>query len=554
MSGRRIYIDVPVSFAVASYHDHDEARDTYQRIISAAVRLDFEIKMFRARPLAERQYRLEFGDGIYYAYHARTDGPDSYCIKASALPGLWYFDESGYSGWCKLANDKGLQEQSARFDLKRADDKIAYFKSKFLNENLSRHRQSDAELDAHIRALDDYIFYPLQVNSDEVLKLGRFGQFEVLSALAKMSEQYRRHVVVKRHPLCDSALVDELLRELADHPFIHVSEGSIHKLIPASRAVLVSNSGVGLQALIHGKTVYSLARSEYAHMTTAVMDLEGLEAVLQQPSVPQTESVRRQLGYLIDEYWVDTSRELEILQRMRTHVARFDARRGATLVEAADAVSSAGDRVSILHRVEKELNDLIDLMVLMYPTLALDQKERIATSLARAVKKGLKADLILRRTDSIVWRKCLSHFTRIGDLETAERIARAIVEEDSTSCQAHLTLGKILFSRGLDQQGFKAAKRAADSPSPTAEALTFFGRKLLSRSGSRNGRTAALSCAERALEIESNWADAHWLKARILLIENELEPALSAASLAMKCEPDNPRFTRLHRQILSRLS
>ncbi len=58
-----------------------------------------------------------------------------------------------------------------------------------------------------------------------------------------------------------------------------MTSASIHKILPLSSKVLVANSGVGFEALIHGKQVYSFAASEYELATYVLSSLEQIEQV-----------------------------------------------------------------------------------------------------------------------------------------------------------------------------------------------------------------------------------------------------------------------------------
>lgn len=543
----KLYIDVPNSFSVTHYHNHAEIRSGYQAIISAAIGLNIPIELFKAVPFLGSEERPDLEDGVYYAFHAQNPGTNSYCVKPSALPGLWYFDAGGYSGWCELANSPDLQEQGGAYDPDEAEKIIAHYRRKFSEENFSVLKQSDDELEPEIAALDDFIFYPLQVNSDEVLKLGRFVQFEVIRRLAELSTQYGRHVVLKRHPLCDSAAVDKVLEELEGHPFVHMSRSSVHRLIPASRCVLVSNSGVGLQALIHGKPVFTLALSEYSHMTAGIETLDDLDGVFHVTSAGQASKTKRQLGYLLNEYWVDISSEDAIAERLRAHVSDFETRAKKT---AAPKETDAKPVLSILHRANKELSDVVELILMTYKHLDDVQKEKVSAVLVRTVNAGQKVEQILRQTDGHVWRKCIG-IIRQRDPARAAALARDILKESPQDSWAMLTLSKILFDLRKNGEAMEMARQAADCDGASAEAMIFLGRKLLQKE--IRDVDQALAYARKTLVSSPDYAHAYWLEARALSFQTKYDEALTSVSKAIALMPDDAGFLKLRDYLQAQL-
>lgn len=542
----KIYIEIPNNFIVDTYLDHADVRRVYKNIVAVAA--DSRLEVVLKKP---NSY-LETGDqgpedGIFYAYHSVNSGKNVYCVKASALPGRWYFDSRGYSGWSSLALDPAMQERSAEFDLSEAEQAISVFRARFNQDNLSRLQQPQGGLEPEISDLGDFVFYPLQVNSDEVLKLGRFAQFEVIGKLGELALKHKRHIILKRHPLCDSEIVERLLEELAGHPFVHVSSASVHQLISACRVVLVSNSGVGVEALIHGKTVFSLARSEYAHMTNRLTSLDELETALLHQPMEQTEKTRRQLGYLIESFWVDVTREDRIARRVQDHIGAFATARPAS----DDPDPPAARDVSVANRARKELADIIDMLLASYRTLSDGQKDKVAPLLAKVANGGLKSEQIFRNTDTRVWRRSM-HYSRVhGDLETAEMLARKVIVQRPDDSEAQLLLSRVLSAKGLDDQSLAAARAAAECPEPMPEALAYYGRRILA--ASKTNSALAVSYADRALASKPDMAVAHFLKAKALLTGGHVARALESSTTAIGLAPDHPQYVDLHKLIVRKM-
>ena len=537
----KLYIDIPNNFVSSHYHNYAEVRGAYCKIISAAIRMGLQLELFKTKPFICNELNSAFADGIYYAYHAKQPREQSYCIKPGALPNLWYFDPAGYSGWSRIANSPEEQEASASFAPERAVAALELYRSKFAHENFSAIQQPEKPLEDQISDVGNFIFYPLQVNTDEVLKLGQFTQIEILKRVADLAQEHRMHVVLKRHPMCDSLPIKNMVSSLAGHPFVHISDSSVHKLIEASRCILVSNSGVGLQALIHGKTVYSLARSEYAHMTLPIASLDDIARVFVEPIVEQTQRVQAQLGYLLEEYWVDVTSEDKIAARIRSHVSDFDK---GELQRCAELSRKAGN-LSMLHRAEKELGDIVDLILLGYRNLSDKEKDVSAHFLAKVASSGAKVDSILRQTDSRVWWKCLAAF-RQTDLQRAADLLRRIAEAHPGDCRSLLAYSKILYEVKNDSLGLKYAKLAAASSNSSAEALVFLGRKQLKK---KESAAEVLGYADKAIALDPSHSKAYWLKSRAYFVLNDKQNASGAISRALELEPDNAAYLELSSKV-----
>jgi hypothetical protein len=540
----KVFVDVPNYFWKSDEPDRADVRTTYVSLFAALSRLGCEIIARPFRPYSDILNRPDPTEGLHYAYHAREPGPGAYCIKGAALPDLWYLDHRGYGGWCALAHDPALQAAGAAYDLAAADAVIADYQGRFRTENLSRYAQPERERGTALR--DDFaVFYPLQVNDDEVLKLSRFAQFELLEALTETAERLGRPVVVKRHPLCTSDHIAQALEAAARSPFVTVSDGSVHDLIMASAAVLAANSGVGVQALIHGKPVFTVAGSEYAHMTTPVSSLDALETVFSAPAGPQPESVRRHLGFLLKEYWVNTTDEEAVFRRVRNHLETWRAEQGVTTT----AVSDEDKRRSNLLAMDRRANDMVDHMLKLHETTSGAAREEIETLLLRSYRLDLRAELIVRRmSDRTFLMRCLAHRRKVGDEAGAATVTRRLTDLPNAGADDFFAHARQLYRLGRDQEALTVLSGTGERDDASATALVFLGRKLLSARKAA-GAAEVLTLAERAVALEPDMAQAHWLKARALFLLARMDKARDAALVAVRLNPADAAFVQLLERI-----
>ncbi|MFN3815337.1 hypothetical protein [Brevundimonas sp.] len=540
----KVFVDIPNYFWKSDDPDRADVRTTYVSLFAALSRLGCEIAARPFRPYSDTLTRPDPAEGLHYAYHARDPGPGAYCIKGAALPDLWYLDPCGYSGWCALANDPTLQAAGADYDLAAADAVIAGYQHRFRTENLSRYAQPE-RAPGTTPPESFAVFYPLQVNDDEVLKLSRFAQFEVLEALEQTAERLQRPVVVKRHPLCTSDHIAQALEAAARSDFVAVSDASVHDLIASSTAVLAANSGVGVQALVHGKPVFSVAGSEYAHMTTPIASLDTLASAFEAPAGPQPEVVRRQLGFLLNAYWVNTRDEEAVFQRVRGHLEAWRTDQGVTTGKVGDE----NKRRSGLLAMERRSNDMVDHMLRLHDVATGVGRTDIETLLLRSYRLDVRPELIIRRmSDRAFLLRCLSHRRKIGDEAGAGVVTERLADLPDAGPDDLFAHARQLYRLGRDQDGLAALRRMADREDAPAPALVFLGRKLLAQERA-SAADAALTMADRALALQPDAGQAHWLKARALFLLDRLDEARDAAFAAVRLEPTDAAFTQLLQRI-----
>ncbi|WP_077072202.1 capsule biosynthesis protein [Mailhella massiliensis] len=137
----------------------------------------------------------------------------------------------------------------------------------------SRMRASEQAL----KRLDDapYFLFPLQLDSDsQVRRYSPFsGMKEAIAWVMTSFAQYApegTHLVIRNHPL-DSGLIryDRFIRSFSEacgieDRVIFVESGNGMDMLRKSRAVVLLNSTMGMQALELGKAVYCVGKAIYA--------------------------------------------------------------------------------------------------------------------------------------------------------------------------------------------------------------------------------------------------------------------------------------------------
>ncbi|HEX7262222.1 MAG TPA: hypothetical protein VF258_10440, partial [Luteolibacter sp.] len=111
-------------------------------------------------------------------------------------------------------------------------------------------------------------------------------------------------VVVKRHPFCGSMTIQKCLDMMEAAGDIILTNNSIHSLISDARIVLTANSGVGLEALIHGKPVIVSGECDYSYAAHSVKNPEELRNVLARNVVPDSRKILELLYFYVHHFTV----------------------------------------------------------------------------------------------------------------------------------------------------------------------------------------------------------------------------------------------------------
>lgn len=547
----KFYLDKPVNFWGTEDDSLAEHREVYLRLTEALMAENCDFTVFERRPFIEEALPEGFSDGIYYAYHAAKPGRNSYCVKRGPFPYLWYMDAGGYSGWASIARDAALRAQAARFPLERATQIVSHYRWLMTHENMSVLDQPETIPEADVDRLENFVFYPLQVNNDEVMKLARVPQFEALRTAAHLAQELGQPLVIKRHPLCNSPIIDELLSKLGKLSHVYISQGSTNTLIERARSVLVMNSTVGFHALIMGKPVYSLGGSEYRHLTTRLDDAQSIAQAFQPRRTRQSDTITRHLGYLLDAYFVDMRDVRKIRARIASHRAAFidtaDSRRFGINEEIVR------DRVflTLAHRLERETRERIEFLLASYSTLSPAEKPEIVDILSKFASRGHHTDYIIANTDVAVLNRCLKLLRSKGDTAGEERVLRARLARNGNDAQSLYLLGKLRFTLGDAEQGMHYARLAAQHRKAPLSAVLFYARQLLKIRPVVDAEIRHYRDLLIRMAPDNPWTG--WVTAQIAFMEDRLEDAESAIAAARKKEPKRPEMLKLHKQINTRL-
>jgi len=187
-----------------------------------------------------------------------VENSQPYYYMQTTIPYLFSVDPVGWAGGASVYPYNSLFEDRLNSDIfNKLKDRIHNNQSKF-----DQPKQSDLNLPK------DYVLFACQITYDETIKWhSNVSVGKSLIKVCKATEQLGIPLVVKGHPVNPDNMLG--LKDSIKN-FKHVTwfmNANIHQLIEHSRCVVVVNSGVGLEALLHEKPVVTFGRAEYDCVT-----------------------------------------------------------------------------------------------------------------------------------------------------------------------------------------------------------------------------------------------------------------------------------------------
>lgn len=200
-------------------------------------------------------------------------------LKEAYLPGYFYFDRCGYSGWAEITDwtDSIIEKKLERIELNSALDHRNLLYETFFTSRKSKYAQTSEKFTLE----QPYLFVALQVSDDYVSNLTDWNGIRLVKWLIHSLKHSKYRIVIKRHPKCRSHLIDNFLDEVAGNDLTHITEASIHDLIVGAEAVFTINSGVGFESLIAGKPVFVASQVDYHYLTFDVRTISNEDELIQ---------------------------------------------------------------------------------------------------------------------------------------------------------------------------------------------------------------------------------------------------------------------------------
>lgn len=296
---KKVYIEYPLGKDWQS--ENKQKIDFVSSLIKANQELGHEIVCIPTPYPCYGVSRLT-PDYLLISFHSFNNPNGVLSYKEAPINGLFSLDLKGYSGWSDISiNYERYKKAIDNVSQKSITTTLTKFQNQLLSGD-SKHPQKNI-----IENLPkEYILFPLQVRTDSVADHANMDMLDVLKHLSELSKKYKKHLVVKAHPFCNSeALKLMLFTESQDNLYFHISNSNIINLINNSYRVVSCNSGVSLEALILEKDVYCFGKSEWYEITNRLISFKDLDGVfLDSKKNHLTDYQKKYLTYLLESYWV----------------------------------------------------------------------------------------------------------------------------------------------------------------------------------------------------------------------------------------------------------
>lgn len=322
----KIVVEVPVSWMKNPVDGHKH-RFFINNLILALTERKIPL-YFREVPFgADEAPRKPEKGTLVFSYHSWGDENNVVRMKEAAITPLFSMEFSGYSGWSDISlNFDEYREKVSALDENEVEKILDEWKLKFIEKNESKYPQSDEALPD---SANDFVFYPMQVQNDPVAIHSHYDGVRLLLDAADVAREKQVYLFVKRHPFCQSFAVEETITLLTQsNPWVVRTNSNIHHLIRESRSVITINSGVGIEALIDGASVFCAGKCEWQQCSNIIEDKKDLEkAFSDNPDKMNTEQ-KKLLAFLLTDYWIDPNKTSRLDDAIDKALASFDPEYG----------------------------------------------------------------------------------------------------------------------------------------------------------------------------------------------------------------------------------
>jgi len=257
-------------------------------------------------------------DGIFISHHTYFKNNNVWNIKKGYINGYLYFDRCGYSGWAEMANSKKLflKSQTVEYDVA-----LNFFES-FTNEYITNNKSKIAQSNEQFYIKAPYVFVAGQRPDDTVTKHARIDTIQLIKDVISAYKNTNYKVVVKIHPQEQEDNKYDFLKNLSN---VIVTKASIHKIIPNCFCVYTVNSGVGFEALLHRKKVFTSGHCDYHWVTTPLKNKdEVLASAHQQDNKIDEEMVVKFVYYMLNFYFVNAYSEQNIRTKIELAINEYN--------------------------------------------------------------------------------------------------------------------------------------------------------------------------------------------------------------------------------------
>lgn len=352
----RIVLEAPKTW-MDSPLDGERNAVFFANVLAQLCTFNFPIYVREAKYGSDSYPRYFLPGEIVFSYHTYLDFPlrtpenmgregAVFRLKEAPIPPYYSIDSLGYSGWSSINFDNKFKDKINDIPLDKAIEFIENVKETYLTKRISKYPQKNEQV------LDkDYVFFPLQVPDDPVSKLSNINSRELLEEAVKIAQEEEVLLLIKRHPLDNSDLIAEVLELVKGRPFVKFTDGNVIDLVENARSVIAVNSGVSLEALYLGASVWNSGKSEWWGAVNKISCLSDVRKAFKKEQ-PEMQSFQKKiLAFLVSDFWVRNDDPKSIKNKLKQCIDSCNKEY---------LVSEAGYK-ELLDRLDLSFNEILKL-------------------------------------------------------------------------------------------------------------------------------------------------------------------------------------------------
>ncbi|KQR77642.1 capsular polysaccharide export protein, LipB/KpsS family [Rhizobium sp. Leaf341] len=232
--------------------------------------------------LADMQRAAQSYDLVFFPHKLARQfpiGQNALFYKTTAIPEFLTVDPQGWGASLSFLPVKPAPATGALAFYQRLQERI--------RENSSVFQQP---VQVPVPCDDGYLLFICQLPHDETIQFHSTVTVEqALAVVVAYAEKKQQRLLVKGHPANRKAMVR--FREMAEASDTAqwIEDASIHTCLAGASRVFMVNSGVGFEAMLHGKTVVHFGDAEYSNVHLRCEPSVEAIGALENQSVSQEE-------------------------------------------------------------------------------------------------------------------------------------------------------------------------------------------------------------------------------------------------------------------------
>lgn len=259
-------------------------------------------------------------------HHTFGHNKNSAHIKIAYLEDYSYVDGYGFGPFSEMPSIDFFKSYMSNVGLKDVNRFYEKIYGQYCINEKSKFTQGNDII--NIKYSKNNIFYPMQTPDDTVMQASCLTQYQAIEIILDQIQGTKQLLLVKKHPMDTSDESKEFLKRIKNNLNCQVVDANIHGLIRSSGLIVCTNSGVGLEALLHLKRVITIGRSDYEWATERVSSEAALIKQISQSGVTANPlNIKKFIYYFLNKHVCHINDDQAILKKLSSLLRALGSRR-----------------------------------------------------------------------------------------------------------------------------------------------------------------------------------------------------------------------------------